>query len=210
MFARGLAEVGARVLGVGDQPEGALPEVARKSLSAYLRADSFWDEGALIEQVRRWVSGTRVDRVACLWEPGMILAARLREALGVPGMTVDETLPFRDKERMKQMLDAAGVRTPRHASAKTPDERRAAVERIGFPLIIKPIAGAGSADTHRANDARELEVALELTGHVPEVSIEEFVEGEEFTFDTICAGGEILYHNLAWYRPKPLIGRTVE
>ncbi|MDX1388118.1 MAG: ATP-grasp domain-containing protein [Acidobacteriota bacterium] len=210
MFARGLSEVGVRVLGVGDQPEGALPEIARKSLSAYLRVDSFWDEAALIDQVRHWISGTQVDRVACLWEPGMILAARLREALGVPGMTVDETIPFRDKERMKQVLDAAGIRTPRHARASSDDERREGAERIGFPLIIKPIAGAGSADTHRVNDARDLEMALELTRHVPEVSVEEFIEGEEFTFDTICAGGEILYHNLAWYRPKPLIGRTVE
>ena len=27
-------------------------------------------------------------------------------------MTVEQTVPFRDKERMKQVLDAAGIRTP--------------------------------------------------------------------------------------------------
>jgi hypothetical protein len=210
MFARGLAEVGVRVLGVGDQPEGALPEIARKSLTAYLQVESLWDEPALIDRVRRWTSGTSVDRVVCLWEPGMIVAARLREALGAPGMIVDETVPFRDKERMKRVLDAAGIRTPRHARATTPEQCREAAERIGFPLVVKPIAGAGSADTHRVNDASDLEIALDLTRHVPEISVEEFIEGEEFTFDTICARGEILYYNVAWYRPKPLIGRTVE
>ena len=40
--------------------------------------------------------------------------------------------------------------------------------------------------------------------HVPEVSVEEFIDGEEFTFDTICAGGEILFENVMWYRPRPL------
>jgi hypothetical protein len=42
------------------------------------------------------------------------------------------------------------------------------------------------------------------------VSVEEFIEGEELTFDTICAGGRILFHSVCWYRPKPLIGRSLE
>src|SRR5205823_2778940 len=105
----------------------------------------------------RFASRVRIDRVECLWEPLMILAARLRAALELPGMTVEETLPFRDKERMKQVLDAAGIRTPRHARCTTNSQCREAAERIGFPLIIKPIAGAGSADTHRIEDGAQLE-----------------------------------------------------
>jgi biotin carboxylase len=151
-----------------------------------------------------------IARIECLWEPLMILAARLRAALGVPGMSVEETLPFRDKEVMKSMLDAAGIRTPHHARCTDESQCRAAAERIGFPLIAKPIDGAGSADTHRVNDAADLDRVLPLIRHVPEVSIEEFIEGREFTFDTICAGGEVLFHNMSWYRPCPLIARTVE
>ena len=84
---------------------------------------------------------------------------------------------------------------------------REAAERIGFPLIIKPIAGAGSADTYPIRDQEELEETLDLTKHVPEVSVEEYIEGEELTFDTVCADGEMLFHNVAWYRPKPLVAR---
>ena len=111
---------------------------------------------------------------------------------------------------MKQVLDAAGVRTPRHARAATVRAVRDAIDRIGYPAILKPIAGAGSADTHRVNDREELEQALGRLGHVPEVSVEEFIEGEEFTFDTICSEGEILYFNISWYRPHPLLGRSIE
>jgi biotin carboxylase len=121
---------------------------------------------------------------------------------------VAETVPFRDKEVMKRRLDDAGIRTPRHRRADTPDEVRAAAKAVGYPLIVKPIAGAGSADTHRVDDDAELERVLALVRHVPVVSVEEFIEGEEFTFDTVCANGEILYENVAWYRPRPLIGRT--
>ncbi len=211
-FTEGLAAVGARVFGVGEAPPGSLPKRCRDALFAYFQVRSLWNETDAIAAIQAEVreKGVQIDRVECLWEPLMILAARLRQALGTPGMTVEETIPFRDKEKMKLALDRAGVRTPRHASCKTEQDCRAAAERIGFPLIIKPIAGAGSADTYRCNDKNELDEALKLTAHVPEVSVEEFIEGEEYTFDTICIGGRPVFFNISWYRPKPLIGRTVQ
>ncbi|MBS0395712.1 MAG: hypothetical protein JSR54_13910, partial [Proteobacteria bacterium] len=45
---------------------------------------------------------------------------------------------------------------------------------------------------------------------VPVVSVEEFVDGEEYTFDTVTIDGEVRYYNVAWYRPRPLIARTNE
>ena len=209
-FTRGLSRVGATVFGLGDQPAAMLPEVARHSLSDYLRVRNLFDEDTVIRRLESLAKQVRIDRIECLWEPGMILAARLREALGLPGMTIAETLPFRDKSRMKQVLDAAGIRTPRHARAATANQVREAAERLGYPLCIKPIAGAGSADTYRVDSGEEVERALARLGHVPEVSVEEFIEGEEYTFDTISSGGFIHYYNVAWYRPKPLIARSEE
>jgi formate-dependent phosphoribosylglycinamide formyltransferase (GAR transformylase) len=209
-FTRALSQTGARVLGLSDQPQSALPPEASQHLAAYLQVPSLQDEDAVVEAVKHWASPVRVDKVECLWEPGMLLAARLREELGVQGMTVDETLPFRDKDRMKQVLSAAGVRTPRHARATSAEECRDAAHRIGFPLILKPIAGAGSADTYRVDDAAQLEETLPRLSHLPEVNVEEFIEGEEFTFDTVCVGGEIAYYSITKYRPHPLIARTVE
>ena len=60
------------------------------------------------------------------------------------------------------------------------------------------------------DDAADLERVLKMVGHVPEVSVEEFIDGEEYTFDTICADGEILFENVSHYRPKPLIARSVQ
>ena len=209
-FVRGLAATGARVVGVGDQPADSLPQMARHHLAAHWHVPSFADEEGVIDAVRRHATHTRIDQVESLWEPTMVLAARLREMLGVPGMTVAQTIPFRDKEEMKRVLDAAGIRTPRHHAATTADGVREAAQAIGFPIIVKPIAGAGSAHTHRADNARELEAVLPQLVNVPHVSVEEFIDGEEFTFDTICAGGQVLYENISWYRPRPLIARSLE
>lgn len=209
-FTRALAQAGARVLGVSDQPEHELPSPAREHLAAYLKVDALRDEEDVIAAARRWTEGTHVDRVICLWEPGVLMAARLRELLSAPGMSVDETIPFRDKDRMKQILSAAGIRTPRHARASGTRDIREAVAEIGFPLILKPVAGGGSVDTYRVDDGDQLETALVRIGHLPSVNVEEFVDGEEYTFDTICIDGHVVFSNIAWYRPRPLIARTYE
>ena len=131
----------------------------------------------------------------------------MREAFDVQGLRVDEARAFRDKEIMKSVLDAHGVRTPHHYRASTTAEVQEAASKVGYPLIVKPIDGAGSADTHVVRSAEDLNPILEAVKHVPEVSVEEFVEGEEFTYDAILSGGETLFENVAWYRPKPLVAR---
>ena len=209
-FAAGLAEVGATVVGLGDQPAAALPERARRALSGYIQVPSLWDEQQVVDLVRREAGRYGLTRVECLWEPGMILAAKLREALGLPGLTVSETVPFRDKAVMKEVLNRAGIRTPQAFRAVTAAQVSQAAERIGYPLIVKPVAGAGSADTYRLDQPSDLEDVLPRLRHVPEVSVEEFIDGQELTFDTICHGGEIAYFNVAWYRPRPLIARTLQ
>jgi hypothetical protein len=193
-FVRGLAATGARVIGVGDQHVDALPQMARDNLAAHWQVPSFSDERGIVAAVREHARNVQIDQVESLWEPTMVLAARLREALGVAGMSVAHTIPFRDKEAMKRVLDDAGIRTPRHHSATSAGGVREAAHTIGFPVIVKPIAGAGSAHTHRVNGSAELEV----------------IDGEEFTFDTICANGVVLYENISWYRPRPLIARSLE
>lgn len=209
-FTRGLAECGARVFGVGDQPAGALPELVRRSLSEYLEVRSLWSSKDVIADLQRRFKGQQIDRIECLWEPGIMLAAELRQHFGVAGLSIEQAHRFRDKEAMKVALDAAGIRTPRHVAVDSVAGCWDAATEIGFPLILKPIAGAGSADTYRVNNADELRAVLPRMRHVATVSVEEFVDGEEYTFDTITVGGKIAYYNIAQYRPRPLIARSNE
>jgi hypothetical protein len=210
-FTRGLSEQGARVIGVAQGGWHELPEMAQRHLSGYIAVpELFSDEARAIARIRQAVGRETIERVCCLWEPGVELAAAIREALGVPGQSREQAHAFRNKDVMKQVLSAAGVRVPRHAPADTVAGVRKAAEQVGYPLIIKPIAGAGSQDTYRCDDAAELEAAILKLGHIPEVNVEEFIDGEEFTYDTICAGGDIKYFHIGYYRPRPLVARSEE
>ncbi len=209
-FVRGLAMEGAAVIGIGDQPEHDVPGMTQRHLAAYVRVPSLQDEDGCVKAVRQWANGKHIDRVICLWEPGVILAARLREELGTPGMTVEEVTPFRDKDIMKEIVAKAGIRTPKHKAATSAQGVRAAVTKIGYPAIIKPIAGAGSMDTYRVDNPEQLKAAIAKLGHVDHVNVEEFIDGEEYTYDTICVDGKMLYKNIGYYRPRPLIARSEE
>ena len=73
-FSRGLAEVSAQVIGVGDVPAAQLPARVRSHLHDYLQIPGLLDEGRalgpLVEAARR----LGVDRIETLWEPLVLLA----------------------------------------------------------------------------------------------------------------------------------------
>lgn len=209
-FVQALAGQGARVWGVGDVPEHQLPDVTRRALAGYLRVPSLQDDMGVVGALGKWMTGRRPERVIALWEPAVVLAARIREAMGIAGQDIEQATRFRDKDVMKQAVRAKGIRCARSARANTVREVWAAVEQTGFPAIVKPLDGAGSMDTFRVNAPRELEAALARLTHVPSVNVEEFIDGEEYHFDTICSNGTIHYENMGFYRPKPLIARSNE
>src|SRR5262249_14098319 len=141
-------------------PADSLPDAARRAVSVYVQIPSWADEDGAVANILGALRGKNVDRVESVWEPTMLLAARLREAIGVPGLTVEQTVPFRDKGRMKEVLEASGIRVPVARRGTTVAGCWDAAEAIGYPLIVKPIAGAGSLDTYRIENAAQLEAAL--------------------------------------------------
>lgn len=209
-FARGLAEVGATVYGVGDTPREELPHEIKPYLYDYLRVPRILDEMDVMDRVSGWLRGRPVERVLTNWEPLVILAARLRERWGLPGMTVDTVRGFRDKQLMKERVAAAGLRVPRSRRVHTAAEVWEAAEEIGYPLILKPIAGAGCADTYKVASPKELERVLPMLRGLSQASCEEFIEGDELTYDTLSIGGKPVMENITQYLPKPLEGRSVE
>ena len=203
-FARGLAEVGASVYGVGDTPRDSLPDNVKPFLTDYLTVPRMLDEQDVMNRVSDWMRGRSVDRVLANWEPVMLLAARLRERWGMPGMSVDAVIGFRDKEIMKQRLRAAGLRVPKSKRVHTAAEVHEVAEEIGFPLILKPIGGAGCSDTFKVDSWADLEATLPAIGRLTEASCEEYIDGEEHTYDTVCVRGKPVIENVTLYLPKPL------
>src|SRR6185503_13352964 len=98
--------------------------------------------------------------------------------LGIDGLGAEAARNFRDKARMKTVLENAGLPCARHRLAHTRTEALEFARDAGFPLVAKPQAGAGAKNTFRVDSAPQLEDVLTGMGSGP-VLLEEFVTGEE-------------------------------
>ena len=205
-FARALAAVGARVIGIGERPKSALGPDLERDLTHYEQIDNVCDTQVL-EKAVRWVQGrAHVQRLEAVVEAHVMSAAVVRERCGIPGTSVHTTWLCRDKPSMKDALRKAGV--PCAESVGSPDRAllRAFAARQGYPLIVKPRAGAGASGARRVESDAELEAALDAAGvgRGGEVAIEEFIEGHEGFYDTLTANGQVLHEFASHYYPNVL------
>lgn len=206
-FVRALQQVGAQVSGIGTAPLDAYDDELRSWMFGYERVASTASTSELIDAVRRiqdrgpWVHGLE-STVEAL----MLPAAEARAATGIPGMSVQQTVLVRDKYQMKQFLAERGIRTARSAEVTTPDEALAFVAKVGWPVIVKPLAAAGAAGTWRADDNDSLGAALHESGAGPgnPAMLEEFVTGHEGFWDTLTVGGNVVYEQISHYYPNVL------
>jgi formate-dependent phosphoribosylglycinamide formyltransferase (GAR transformylase) len=203
-FVAALAGVGANVIGVGESGESDLGDELRGQMGAYYRVDNVTDVGQL-EAAVAWAQDLMwIDRLEATVESHQMAAARVREARGIPGTSVRTTWLCRDKPSMKEVLRQAGVPTAASTAADTADQVVDFADRIGFPLILKPRAGAGAQGTVRVDSMGELHAALAGFGGVDSIAVEEFVEGHEGFYDTIAVDGTVVHDWATHYYPNVL------
>ena len=86
------------------------------------------------------------------WDEARVLqAAKIAEALGLPGGDPEVAMRCRDKQRTRQALAAAGVPQPESALVSSVEEALAAAEQIGYPVVLKPRAMAASLGVVRVD-----------------------------------------------------------
>jgi carbamoyl-phosphate synthase large subunit len=86
------------------------------------------------------------------------LAAALEEA-GVPilGTSPDAIDLAEDRDRFKALIERLGLRQPESGIARTPGEARAAADRIGYPVVIRPSYVLGGRAMEIVHDGAEID-----------------------------------------------------
>lgn len=147
-----------------------------------------------------------IHRLFGAYEQLQVPLAETRRFLNVPGMSVEAAINFRDKARMKTVMRANGVPCARHRLVTTVDEAVVFAEASGFPIVVKPPAGAGAQQTYRVEDQTQLRRALAAPAptRTTPVLLEEFILGQEHSLETISVDGNAIWHSLTHYYPTPL------
>ena len=143
-FVLALAGVGATVIGIGESEEWTLDAELRDAMGGYYRVNNVTDARELTDAVRHIQSVIVVDRLEATIESHTMAAAQVREACGIPGTSVHTTWLCRDKPSMKEALRAVGVPTAASIAADHTSQVWDFAAVVGYPLVLKPRAGAGA------------------------------------------------------------------
>jgi biotin carboxylase len=185
------ATTAAAYAGCGPQLKGLL---AGHIVTEFARPDRTLDE--LAAYARRHGVGAVLTVNEYLTE----LAAHLCAEIGVPGNDPGRARAARDKAAMAEAFAAAGVRAPYTVLVRDEEGLRAALAdpRIGFPCVIKPVAGAGSAGVRvvsgpagaaaAVDDARAVAGMYASRGD-PRVLVQAYAAGTEYSVESFTQGG---------------------
>lgn len=198
---------GASVGVVSSDPLEKFPPEIRDRLVAHWRIDDCLEVDQLTHAVFQLQSKLgSVDVLTAILENIQVPMAHARERLGIAGMGSVAAERFRDKALMKAAFAQADVPCARNIRVETADQARQAMAEIAGPVVVKPLAGMGAQNTFRIDNTDVGEKWLAHSPPSPErpVLVEEFLVGQEFSFESVLINGQLVWHSIGRYDPTPL------
>ncbi|MFQ6019569.1 MAG: ATP-grasp domain-containing protein [Dehalococcoidia bacterium] len=161
--------------------------------------------------------------VVSVEDDATVLAAAASAALSLLGNPVEPVAATRNKHRLRELLAAAGVPSPRYRLLSIDDDPEEVAGGVSFPCVVKPLALSASRGVIRADDEAQFAAAFRRLVAIlrqPDVVaaggeearrllVETFVPGPEVALEGLLTDGELRV--LAIFdKPDPLEGPYFE
>jgi D-alanine-D-alanine ligase-like ATP-grasp enzyme len=191
----------------------------------------FHEEDASVAAILDAAKMGRIDGVLAVGDRPTVIAARVAQALGLPGHPPDAASVARHKQRTRERLLHAGLPVPwffpialgPQPPAPSPEAQALGAQPLSYPCVVKPVALSGSRGVMRADDPASFATAVERLRALlrsPEVRaerneaheialVEGFIPGREYAVEALLHHGVL--HVLAIFdKPHPLDGPFFE
>ena len=130
------------------------------------------------------------------------LAMRLNDAnvrlLGTSAKSIDNA---EDRHKFSAMLDRLGINQPRWSELTTLDDIHKFVDKVGFPVLVRPSYVLSGAAMNVCSNNHELKQFLQLAAEVSKkhpVVVSEFIQhAKEIEFDAVAKEGEIVAYAIS-------------
>ena len=172
-----------------------------------------------VDAVMAKLAGIAFDAILCLQDLRIAETACIAQALGLRHLNPATAALARDKSAIRARLAEAGLAQPDYAVTMGVDDLLATVDRLGLPLIIKPVDGFGSQHVFALRDDGDLDTLRALAGLVSEgpgsyglgvaaqgrLLVERLLNGTLIGCDTMSADGRhvLLGVNEKLFYPPP-------
>lgn len=130
------------------------------------------------------------------------LAMRL-DAQNVPilGTSAKDIDNAEDRAKFSSMLSRNGINQPEWSALTSMDDINKFIDRVGFPVLVRPSYVLSGAAMNVCSNAEELERFLKLAANVSEdhpVVVSRFIEhAKEIEMDAVARNGEILAYAIS-------------
>ena len=183
----------------------------------------FHDEQSSVAAILEAAGSRPIDGVLAVGDQPTVIAALVREALGLPGHPAFAAAAARNKLATRERLRSAGLAVPAFVQDSVSVDPHRLASSVAFPAVVKRVALSGSRGVMRVNDEEELvkayyrlrallqspDIRAERNPAHDFVLVEEFIPGREFAVEGVMNHGNL--HVLAVFdKPDPLDGPFFE
>ncbi len=127
-------------------------------------------------------------------------AIKLTEALikiGVPilGTSAENVDAAEDRELFDGILEECGIPRPKGDTVYTAGEAKAAANRLGYPVLVRPSYVLGGQGMQIAINDKDVEEFIGIINRIAQdhpILVDKYLQGKEIEVDAVCDGEDIL------------------
>lgn len=112
--------------------------------------------------------------------------AYVAEKMGLTGIGIETAERFVNKYEMRKAAKAAGINVPEFDQATSVEEAIRIADKIGYPVIMKPVDSSGSRGVRKVDSLLDIKENFENTKSKSKrgiVIVEKFIAGKEYLAD---------------------------
>ncbi len=195
MFCRELRNNGMRVLGIGDCPYDELRQELRESLHEYFKVSSLENDEEVFRAVAFFTyKYGKIDWLESNNEYWLRRDAHLRTEFHITtGPQEADMDKIKLKSAMKAYYAKAGLSAARYILVQGWEDAKAFIDKVGYPVVVKPDNGVGANNTYRLESDADLQNFLNVKDDNIYI-MEELVRGHVETYDAILdSKGQPIY-----------------
>ncbi|KYK26434.1 hypothetical protein AYK26_07510 [Euryarchaeota archaeon SM23-78] len=156
------------------------------------------DPEGIADRVKKFLRKNKEIKIAGVYTQGTdveFTVAYLAEALRLPGIKTQSAFACNNKIRMHQLFEKANIPTAKYRIVNIYSELVDKAQQLGFPCVVKPSNNCASRGVSIVRDERETELAFPQAQWYgfpdKRILLEEFLEGDEYSIDTIIYNGKL-------------------
>lgn len=178
--------------------------IIEETFDEVIVAEDITDKEELNSIIREILKKHYIKAIYGTFEASVEMAGYLRDKFHIQGIGEEQAITVRNKYVMKQCVKNTDIRVAQVEKIKSADDIKAFIQDIGYPIVIKPIDGAGTVNTYKISNDSQLEDFLKKEDIAVTIKegtyiVEEFISGEEYHVDSVVVNGKVEFDSIGKY-----------